>query len=46
MDQIKIGKFIAEERKAKKYTDTNIFNYVIPVMVSQKYHCYFHFAMN
>lgn len=57
MDQIKIGKFIAEERKAKKYTqreladklsisDKTISKWERGVMVSQKYHCYFHFAMN
>ena len=44
MDQIKIGKFIAEERKAKKYTQQS--QNGKGVMVSQKYHCYFHFAMN
>ena len=56
MDQIKIGKFIAEERKAKKYTQRELADKLSisdkqsqngkGVMVSQKYHCYFHFAMN
>ena len=56
MDQIKIGKFIAEERKAKNILNGNWQISLISaikqsqngkgVMVSQKSHFYFHFAMN
>ena len=56
MDQIKIGKFIAKKEKQKNIFNGNWQISLVSaikqsqngkrVMVSQKYHCYFHFAMN
>ena len=56
MDQIKIGKFIADERKTKKYTQRELADKlgISDKTISkwergngfQKYHYYFHFVMN
>ena len=51
MDQIKIGKFIADERKRKGYTQKQQsvikqFQNGREEMVFQKYHCCCHYVMN
>ena len=56
MDQIKIGKFIAKKEKQKNIFNGNWQISLVSaikqsqngkgVLVAQKYHCYFHFAMN
>ncbi len=57
MDQIKIGRFIADERKRKGYTqkqlsekleisDKTISKWERTEMVFRKYHCCCHYVMN